>query len=161
MTSSSGHIVAIDTMILIWGIRRQGKAKQIKRADWLFGSFEENGTQVIVPTVSLAEYLIPSDPMKHNDIVAPLAKRFILAPFDARCAPLAARLFAHGKEERKMGVENARNLLRSDSLIIATAAVHGATTFYSDDALCRNLAKRVPRLLVEGLPTIAPDLFSQ
>lgn len=159
MTSHDDHIVAVDSMILVWGIRKVGDADKIKHAGWLFDIFEENGTQIIVPSVSLAEYLIAFDPSTHNDVIAPLAKRCILAPFDAHCAALAARLFVQGKEDREMDCENARNLLKSDCLIIATAVVHGARTFYSDDARCRNLAKRVHRLKVEGLPTIAPDLF--
>ena len=160
MTVARAYLVAIDTMILVWGLRRAGQEEQIKRADWLIDSFDENNVQVIVPSVCLAEYLIPCDPATHNDTIAELAKRFILAPFDARGAALAARLFVEGKKDRKMATKNARNLLKSDSLIIATAAVHGARTFYSDDTQCRSLASRVPGLTTEGLPTVAPDLWS-
>ena len=160
MTSTTDHVVAIDSMILIWGIRGKGKADQIKRAGWLFNSFDENRTQVIVPSVCLAEYLTPYDTDTYNDVIAPLAKRFILAPFDVRCAALAARLFVQGKGERKLNTKNARNMLKSDCLIIATAASHGARTFYSDDAQCRKLAAHA-RLNVEGLPEIAPNLFEQ
>ena len=161
MTKNSDHIVAIDSMILVWGVRREGKPGQIKRAGWLFHTLDEDHAQIIVPSVSLAEYLVPVNPSSHNDVIAPLAKRFILAPFDAHCAALAARLFVEGKEDRDMDCKNARNLLKSDSLIIATAVVHGAKTFYSDDAKCRNLAKRVNRLIVEELPTMAPNLYMQ
>lgn len=121
---------------------------------------DENNTQILMPSTALAEYLVPFEPGMHADVVAPLAKRFIIAPFDAKCAALAAKLFAKGKEGRKMNVENARNLLKSDLLIVATSAVHGARIFYSDDGDCRNLAERAG-LTAKALPTIAPDLFSQ
>lgn len=161
MTSSSlGQIVAVDTMILVWGIRKAGDEDQIKHAAWLFQELDDTNAQVIVPSVALAEYLVPFDPKKHADVVAPLAKRFIIAPFDVKCAALAARLFVEGKEDREMSVENARNLLKADSLIIATAAVNGARLFYSEDEQCRKLAERA-NLTAKALPTIAPDLFSQ
>lgn len=160
MNTAKDHIVAVDTMILVWGIRRDGSEEQVKQAGWLFKELDDNDTQVLVPSIALAEYLTPCDPATHSDVIAPLAKRFIIAPFDVKCAALAARLFLEGKQDRQMGVENARNLLKSDSLIVATAAVHGARTFYSEDADCRTLAERA-RLKAEALPTIAPDLFSQ
>ena len=161
MTSANiGQIVAVDTMILVWGIRKVGDENQIKQAAWLFRGLDDIDAQVIVPSVALAEYLVPFDSQKHADVVAPLARRFIIAPFDVKCAALAARLFVEGKQDREMSVENARNLLKSDSLIIATAAVHGARIFYSDDEQCRKLAERA-HLSAEALPTIAPDLFSQ
>lgn len=161
MTSANiGQIVAVDTMILIWGVRKDGDANQRKHAAWLFKGLEDANAQIIVPSVALAEYLVLVDPQKHADAVAPLAKRFIIAPFDVKCAALAARLFVEGKQDREMSVQSARNLLKADSLIIATAAVHGARTFYSDDGRCRKLAERA-NLSAEALPTIAPDLFSQ
>ena len=160
-SATTDQIVAIDTMILVWGIRRHGDEQQVKRAEWLFQEFEDNGTQVLVPSVVLAEYLVPIDPQSHSDVVAPLASRFIIAPFDVHCAAVAARLFVEGKKERTMEAEHSRNLLKSDSLIIATAVVHGARTLYSDDADCRKLADRFPRFKVERLPTIAPNLWSQ
>lgn len=160
MTASASHIVAIDTMILIWCIRRDGNEEQIKRANWLIDSLDETKAQIIFPSVCVAEYLNPFDSSNHSDVIAELAKRFILAPFDVRCAALAARLFSQGKGERDMDAKNTRNLLKSDSLIIATAAVHGARMFYSDDAQCRKLAERAKTLKVDGLPTVAPDLWS-
>ncbi len=57
---------------------RHGDEQQVKRAEWLFQEFEDNATHVLVPSVVLAEYLVPVDPQSHSDVVAPLANRLII-----------------------------------------------------------------------------------
>src|SRR5207247_2316967 len=133
-------LYAIDSMVLVWAVRRQGTAEQIKRARWLFEQFEQENAQVIVPSVAVAEYLSPADPKDHAGIVAAITARFVVPPFDVRCAALAAALFNTGQTGRPKGEVNARKALRADSLIIATASTHGARVFYSGDSRCRKLA---------------------
>ena len=115
---------------------------------------------MILPSVALAEYLTPIDLVHHKEVIAALTKRFIVPPFDVRCASLAASLFAQGKDLRLRGKGDVRKTLRADSLIIATAVVHGARTLYTGDGDCRKLAAKVPRLEVKDLPDIPPDLFA-
>ncbi len=153
-------LVAVDSMVLVWAIREDGTKEQLKWAKWLFQSLEQENAQIIIPAVCLAEYLTPIEEGRHREVTARLTKRFIIAPFDVRCASLAATLFVKGKAEREMHTENARKCLRADSLIIATAAVHNAEVFYSNDRDCRNLADGVWRMRAEDLPEIPPDLFS-
>ena len=103
-------IVAIDSQILVWGVRKQGDDTNLKRARWLFEQIEQLESQVVVPCVALSEYLVPADPSLHLGIIDALSKRFILAPFDVRCASLAAQLFVKGKTMRDMGKPDARDL---------------------------------------------------
>lgn len=159
-TTDAGLITAIDAMVLVWGIRRDGTEEEVKRAAWLFKILERDNSQIILPATALSEYLIPYRPSEHADVIAQLSRRFFLAPFDVKCAALAARLFSIGKAERHMGKRNARKLLKSDAYIVATAAVHGARLFYSNDKWCRKLAEKAG-LTARDLPDIAPDLFSQ
>lgn len=156
----SKALAAIDSMILVWGVRFQGQPEQLQRAKWLFQEFEEKQAQIIVPAIAMSEYLVPVKEKDHKDQIAVLSKRFIIAPFDVRCSSLAARLFSVGKKARDMGGKNARKVLKADTMIIATAAVHGAEVFYSGDLGCRTLAKHFERWSVKDLPDIAPDLFS-
>ncbi|MBN4058970.1 type II toxin-antitoxin system VapC family toxin [bacterium AH-315-J04] len=158
--SAHHHIVAVDTNILVWGIRLEGDEDKVKRAKWLFQDFDDSNAQVVIPSIALAEYLVPYDSHVHSDVVGPLAKRFIIAPFDVKCASLGARLFKEGLKRRKIGTPYDRKIIKSDALVVATAYVHGARTFYSDDARCRKLAAQT-NMTVKSLPTIAPDLFSQ
>jgi predicted nucleic acid-binding protein len=147
-------------MTLVWGIRQEGPEDRRKRAKWLFQQLELDKAQVIIPSVALSEYLIRVKPEEHGGVVAALSGRFLIQPFDAQCASLAAKLFLQGKELRKMSADGARKTLKADAFIIATAVVHGARKLYSGDADCRKLASKVRDLTVEDLPTVAPDLFA-
>ncbi|MCC7316494.1 MAG: PIN domain-containing protein [Planctomycetes bacterium] len=154
------RIVAIDSNTMVFGFRKQGTKQQLEKAANLLAELDEEGVQIIIPSVALSEYLIPISAKKHNEVIAQLSKRYIIAPFDAKCATVAARLFAIGRQQRGAGKENVRKTLRADSLIIATASVHGAMEFYSDDDDCRRLASHVPRLTAKELPAIAHSLFA-
>lgn len=160
MTTRSGRpLVAVDTMALVWGVRKEGAPEDQERAEWLFEELDEQEAQVLIASVVLTEYITPVSPDNHQDVIAALNQRFIIAPFDVRCASLAASLFSQGKKSRMMSVKHARSTLRSDCLIIATAHAHGARIFYSDDAKCRKLAARAPGMTVRQLPSIPPNLF--
>src|SRR5437867_8866585 len=147
-------------MILVWGVRREGTPEQLKRARWLFEQFEQENAQIIVPAVAVAEYLGPANPVDHPAIVAAISSRFVVAPFDVRCASLAAALFDRRKSGRPKDVANSRKSVRADSLIIATAYMHGAPVIYTGDARCKKLALTVP-MDARDVPDIAPTLFEK
>ena len=151
-------IVAIDSMTLVWGVRKQGTDEQIQRAKWLFEMLEEEKSQIVVPTVAVAEYLTPIPSNDHAAVLAAMRERFLLAPFDVRAASLAAQLFGEGRIVRTVGKPGARKCLRADSLIIATAVTFGARVFYTGDDDCRTMASKV--MEAKGMPTQGPNLFS-
>ncbi len=147
-------------MVLVWGIRKDGNEEQKRRADWLFQQMEDDDAQIIIPAVALSEYLTPVHPQKQRDVIARLQERFIIHPFDVRCAELAARLFSHGRTLVRAGAKGERVCLRADAMIVATAAVYGASVLYSGDKKCRKLEQFVPRLEIKDLPEIPPNLWS-
>lgn len=156
-------LVAVDSMTLVWGIKKQGTQSQLQQARFLFDQLEDENAQVLLPAIALSEYLTPIPQQLHNKAIAELKRRFIIAPFDVKCASLAATLFVEGKEMRKsdgeMGQTDARKCLRADALIVATAVCHGARVLYSGDSRCRKLAQKVPNLDVRDLPTIPNSLW--
>ena len=153
-------MVAVDSMTLVWAWREEGPKQQIQKAKWLFQRLEDDSAQVILPSIALSEYLTPMPPRQHRDVIAALSSRFIIAPFDVRCAGLSAQLFAEGKDLRTMSRKGVRKCLRADCHIVATAIVHGARVLYSDDKDCRNLASKDPRITALRIPDIPPDLFA-
>ena len=160
-SESASALVAVDTMVLVWGIRKEGTDRQRKRAKWLFEQLEEDNAQIIIPSVALSEYLTAVEPQHHADVIARLTNRFLVHPFDLRCASVAASLFRKGKAQLSLrSRKGARAYLRADCLIIATAAIYGAKIFYSGDKNCRKLASNATKLTVRDLPTVAPTLFS-
>ncbi len=52
-------LVAVDTMTLVWGIRKEGTPEELKRAKWLFDFLDQDNAQVIIPSVVISEYLTP------------------------------------------------------------------------------------------------------
>lgn len=157
-STRSSLIVCIDTQALVWAVRRQGTPAELDRGQLLFERLQEDNAQVVIPSIVIAEYLVPSEKKLHPSIIEAINRRFLIKPFDVHCASLAAELFKSGKPMRPNGVPFGREILRSDTLIIATAVVHKAKVFYSDDGDCRALASTV--MDARPLPTFREQLFS-
>jgi predicted nucleic acid-binding protein len=157
--------VAIDTMTLVWGVAQEGAQTNLQRAEWLFKELDRTKARIIVPSIVAAEYLSVVKDDDKTAVLAALSQRFIIAPFDVKCARLASILWQEGKRGRPKGKPNCRVTLRADTMIIATAKTHGAKEFYSGDGSCRNLAKKAG-LTPFDLPTtsewlIPPDKWGE
>ncbi len=155
--SKAPFIVGIDSQALVWGVRQEGTPSQLERARWLFDQLDVEGAQVLIPAVVVAEYLIPAEKRYHASIIEAINRRFLIKPFDIESASLAAELFAAGKPMRPQDVPMGRECLRADTLIIATAKVHKAKVFYSNDDNCRALANTV--MDARDLPVNSPFLY--
>ena len=159
--------VALDTMILIWGGLRQVNpakgtlsehdAEMQRQSRILLRDLDEKKETVIVPAVAVAELLVPVDPKEHGKFIAVLTQRFFCPPFDIRAASLAAELWQYNRG-LPSGEQVSRTVLKADVLIISSAKVGGASSFYSHDAKCRKLATRAG-LKARDLPTHSEDLF--
>ena len=152
-------IVAVDSMTLVWGLRDVGTDQQCRDAKFLFSQFSARKTQVVISAVSVSEYLTAIDHQQHEAVIAVLAKRFLIQPFTPDCAALAAVLFCRGQKMRTKGVEGGRAILRADTLIIATAKIHGAGCIYSNDGDCRDLANTIHTNFGRDIPKPKLDLF--
>lgn len=157
---ASQRIVALDTMTLIWGMRKKGDAAGVKHAKYLFQTLEqEEDTQIVVPSVVIAEFVTPlKSNAERTEVVARMRERFLIAPFDAQDAILAADLWNRGKTSRQMKRQGARVCLRADAFIVATAYNHGEQVFYTDDEDCFKMANRIMK--AKHLPRVPPTLFS-
>jgi len=156
--SRPSRTVAVDTMTLVWGIKQVGHREYLLRARWLFEELDRDDARIIVPAVVVAEYLTTVPEHLRMGVLTKFTRRFFVAPFDAKCPPLSARLWQKGRKTRAGRNPGERKCLRADTLIIATACVHGAREFYSGDAKCRKLAEGL--MDPKDLPDIAPDLFA-
>lgn len=152
-------LAAIDTAALIWGVRQKGEPDKLERGQWLFRELEDINARIIVPSVVVAEYLVPVDSERRKSVVASLSERFIIHSFDVHCAVIAAELHGLGDAQRPKGTEDRRKCLKADCMIIATAFAHKADRFYSHDKDCRNFAETLSGWEVRDLPPHAPTLF--
>lgn len=164
-----GSFVALDTQTLIWGGLRRGvlgigdqspaDAEKEKRSRLLMFDLDEAKARIVIPSVVVAELLFPIDLHQHGNFLAVISQRFFCPPFDLPATSLAAKLWQHGHslppEERSK-----RTVLKADAMIVATAKIHGARFFYTDDLNCRKLAE-VAGLIGRPLPNHSLNLFPE
>jgi hypothetical protein len=158
--------VALDTMILIWGLAqpgaRRGNPRQADLIDLqtrsliLIDMLEEADETVVVPTVTVGELLLGVTPARHDDFLAEVQERFYCPPFDLRATAMAAKLWQTHRELPK-SQQLERKLLRADVMIVATAKVAGAARFYSHEVKVRRLAEQAG-LEAADLPMRHPDM---
>jgi predicted nucleic acid-binding protein len=151
-------IVAVDSMTLVWGKRKKGNPDKVKHAKYLFQGLNKQKAQIIVPSIVVAEFVTPLATTKlREEMIIKLQKRFLLAPFDANDAAIAAELWNDGKSSREMKQSGVRVRLKADARIVATAYGHGAQVFYTDDDDCFNMAQKI--MQTRKLPTIGTYLW--
>lgn len=143
-------------MSLVWGVREQGSPEELQRARNLFALLDHENANVVVPAVAIAEFVYPIDPADQSRVIADLADRFMIRPFDVSCCALAAQLWKLMRPNQKR-VSGGRDLVKSDALIVACAKRHGASTFFSDDEDARDMASKV--MTAKPLPDIGQSLF--
>jgi hypothetical protein len=160
--------VAIDTMILIWGLKsthvkgarpttqdvRDLRRRSIILLDQLAASEET----VFLPTVALAEFLLGVDPTDHGSVIADLQERFVVRPFDLPAMSWAARLWLMHRELPK-AAQIGRVCLKADVMIVATAKAAGVSVFYSHESKVRKLAE-LAGMTAKDLPTHSENLFA-
>jgi predicted nucleic acid-binding protein len=147
---------------MIWGLRGGGNAEQRdmeRRARVLLNQLDEDKASVIIPSVAVAELLVPIDEADHATFLSELQRRFICPPFDLRAASIAAQLWRSHRQLPKSD-QVKRTTLKADVLIVATARAAGAARFYSHDKKTRRLAALVG---IEGfdLPTHDENMFRE
>jgi hypothetical protein len=171
------NLASCDSQTLMWAfpwglIARSKKASASNkeeiaekrlRARMLLKILDRDKVKIIVPSIVVAELLIGVDLHRHTKVLMEFNKQFFCPPFDVSACSLAAGLwqFERGLPgENKGGLpENDRSLrktLKSDILIVASAKIAGATTFYSDDKSARRLATEAG-MEGKGLPTTSGD----
>jgi hypothetical protein len=162
-------IAALDTMCLIWGLRSPGHrpgnphqanlAEMQCRARILIDILENNEATIVIPSICVAELLVGVDRTDHANFLAGLHKKQFFCPsFDLPAAELSSVLWL---EHRNLdpGEQLSRHVLKADVMIIATAKIAGAETYYSHDPKCRKLAN-LASMVGEDLPKRHPDAYT-
>jgi predicted nucleic acid-binding protein len=88
--------VCFDTHILIWGVRGKatvGQEDKIAKAKNLISKCEEDGINVIVPSIVVAEMLCALEPRLHSAVSELMHRRFIVPPFDTQASLHFARIW--------------------------------------------------------------------
>lgn len=85
-------LICFDTHVLIWGIKEEAKEGQEDRIPLTKRFIDKLSADdnVLIPSIVMAEFLIPIPSKQHAMVINLFKKKFIIAPFDA----LAASKFA-------------------------------------------------------------------
>lgn len=158
-------IYCVDSDIIIWGIKKQaspGQEENIQRAETVFALADSYSDQIVIPAVALAEILVHETPTARARYIEVISKSFIIAPFDTRAAMIYAeimqeRLNLAGEFTDISGA--ARQKMKADHLIIATAIANNCNAIYSTDPGMRRFApgyidiRDLPPLTIQVLPS--------
>ncbi len=153
-------IVAIDTNVLILGVARREEQQHRElhdRARILFRTLEEQRVRVVISAVTVAEFLAGVPTANHSSLLGVLTKRFMCATLDVQAAAIAADIW---QRHRKLPAQQqiSRQLLKADSLIIASLKSANAELIYSHDSRLRKLAGLVG-MDARDLPTHHENMF--
>jgi len=142
------NLVCFDNHILIWGIKEQataGQEEMIPRAKALIKHLDEDHTRILIPSVVIAEFLLPISPEEHALVLNLFNRSFIVASFDTAAASILAKIWRSKKQQAVIDtlVKNGKTRaeLRTDSMIVATAVCQKADCIYSQDDALRAFAE--------------------
>lgn len=124
--------VCLDTNVLIWGIKRQaeqGQEHMIERASRFIHHLDKRGVRCTVPSVVIAELLMPLPVSEHRSFVALVSENFIVPSFNT----ITASFFAKVWQNKKGQIQIPRQEMKFDAMVVATALSVGATCIYSND----------------------------
>ena len=140
-------LICFDTQVLIWGIKEQateGQEDNIALAKRFIDKLS-NDDYVLIPSIVMAEFLIPIPPELHATVINLFKKNYIIAPFDAFAASKFSLIWQTNKpKETKNQLAKdytTRAELRADSMIVATAVAQKAECIYSYDKWVKTFAK--------------------
>jgi predicted nucleic acid-binding protein len=155
------NLVCLDSHILVWGIKNQSEPSQkpmIEKARDFLEMLDEKKIQVLIPTVVIAEILIPEPIENQIKILNILTKNFVIGDLNVAIAQKFAQLFASNKDLNTLLKEQEKlrkDKMKFDQVIVATALQYGANCIYSYDKHVKSFAK--DKIEVNELP----DIFKQ
>lgn len=158
-------ICCIDSNTFIWGIKKkavEGQEEMIPRAEHLFEWLEEQGHQILIPTVVIAEVLAPEPLEKYPVLMDIINKSFMVVDFDVRAASRYGQLFMNKistvkKTAKKNNVPAQK--MKIDHLLISCALIHGAACIYTTDKGLRAFGENY--IDIRDLPPLPPPKLVQ
>lgn len=136
-------LVCLDTHILIWGLKHEaepGQEEMIARARALLESFDKDNTQVMIPSVVLAELLINIPSEQHLGFISELERKFMIIPFDSGASLKYADLWNTKKQIRNEDSTFTREHFKTDLMIVASAISRESDCIYSGDAYIQKVS---------------------
>lgn len=159
--------ISIDAQILIWGIKREAtenRKHMIERAAAFFSKCAADREKIWLPAQSLAEFLAGYDEAERAESLAALAESFVIAPFDAKAAAVAAELQYDWNKLKAIGEEFGltKQQIKADINVLASSIAVEAAYLYTEDAQMKSFAQN--KIIIRPLPDppkAHPTLFGE
>lgn len=151
------NLICLDSQILIWGIKNQSTPEQIsmiENARNFLDSLDSNKIQVLIPTIVIAEILMPEPLENQIKILNTIIKSFIIGDLNVEIAHKYAQIYQsnHDIIELIKTQETIRkDKMKFDHIIVSTALHYKAKCIYSYDKHVKSFAK--DKIEVRELPT--------
>lgn len=144
-------MVTFDTQSLIWGVQKVATPGQEHMIDWTARLIEDikGRVQFVITAVALGEYLTRFNEAERQAQLSVVHRDFMVLPYDARAASIAADLW---RQRHQPDVTSVRNVIKADIAILATAIAGGAQTIYSHDKQLRSLASVSGEIIAKKIP---------
>jgi predicted nucleic acid-binding protein len=155
----SNNLVCIDSMICIWGIKKESLPEQqhmIRKAEFFLSWLDDMGKKILIPSPVITEILTPiNDIEKRNLVMNIIDKNFIVGNYDAPAAIKGGEIAHKRNDWREIyteGDENLKNRFKFDTMILAIAITKKVETLYTEDKRLQIIAKEY--LNVQSMPDI-------
>ncbi|PKB67419.1 MAG: twitching motility protein PilT [SAR202 cluster bacterium Io17-Chloro-G4] len=142
--SLSGQLIGLDTAPLIYFVEEHPRYLATVRP--FFQAIENNEFRVVTSTITLTEVLI--HPLRQRD--AELARQYreiLLNSPGIFCVPLSAEV-----AEKAAQLRSEHNLRTPDAIHLATAYIHSAAHFLTNDSTLPNVPE-VQLIVLDNLGT--------
>jgi len=157
--------VALDTNIVIWGIRKEasiGDEICALKAQHLIETLEKNKCLIFIPSIVAAEAGVKVPVEKRMLFFSMLAERFMILPFDGKASAIypglrEAGLQAQQIEGLQLVPDYGRKAYNADCMVLATVMARNVGVLYTLDKRLTRLA--AGRVEVKGLPDIPPKMI--
>lgn len=163
------RLVAIDTQVFIWGIKKEANAEQghmIPKTQAFLNYLWKNHYHILVPSPVIGEVLTPVPFTEHGKLLAQIDKLLQVVPFDIAAAGKFAEMMSKYLENKELRGHRSeykvlREVVKIDYMIAAIAVSRNAETIYSNDSDITKFAS--PFIEVKSIPDIPVQtkLFSE
>lgn len=158
--------VALDTNIVIWGIRKEasiGDEACVAKAQYLINELEKKKCRIFIPSVVVAEAGVKVPAEKRTLFFSMLAERFMILPFDGKAGGLYPDIRESGLQPQQIDglqlvPDYGRKAYNADCMILATVLARNISVLYTLDKRLTRLA--AGRVEVKGLPDVPPQMIN-
>ena len=136
-------LVSLDTMVLVWALRKTatpGQEYRLQEAENLLTWITQFGHKILIAAPAAGEYLTGLTDSERASAFQVLSKHYFVKPFDLAAAALAAQIQTNlDMKAFASGNQIPYPRLKTDTEIIATSIIGTAAYFITEDTALKTV----------------------